>query len=120
MGRAAVVFPTGVGVYRRPDGHAHLVGRFPHRRGGVPLSSRKSRWAKTFSPQAWGCTDDGGRGIEGGRVFPTGVGVYRGAAVLQAGLMSFSPQAWGCTVFETDRFAAGLVFPTGVGVYRGE
>ena len=56
-----------------------------------------------FSPQAWGCTE-GWYLFRIGRVFPTGVGVYR---------IDF----WrASTVLDIPNTA--VVFPTGVGVYR--
>ena len=89
------IFPTGVGVNRKP-----VIGKFasvniPHRRGGEP-SSRGS-------PDC------------GGYIFPTGVGVNRESRVALSGqfniphrrggepdrrellkhLNEYSPQAWG-------------------------
>ncbi len=53
----ATVFPTGVGVYRRPL---------------LPACTSPS-----FSPQAWGCTVRFADALRADQVFPTGVGVYR-------------------------------------------
>ena len=75
-----------------------------------------------------------------GRVFPTGVGVYRGfqyhrqhclgfphrrggvPTSSQTALASppFSPQAWGCTEYSEESRFDVTVFPTGVGVYRSD
>ncbi len=52
----AIVFPTGVGVYRLWLAPRGCDMSFPHRRGGVPDTNDKAVEGLTFSPQAWGCT----------------------------------------------------------------
>ena len=111
---------------------------FPHRRGDVPTSNKHDGMLVKFSPQAWGCTEGRGGNVRGREVFPTGVGMYRHADVLDGGghrfphrrgdvpvsdgctncYAEFSPQAWGCTesFSATERYER--VFPTGVGMYR--
>ena len=71
------VFPTGVGVYRLLTIRENIKASFPHRRGGVPRSAQPLVKRPPFSPQAWGCTDEGCETMRYHHVFPTGVGVYR-------------------------------------------
>ncbi len=91
-----------------------------------------------FSPRVWGCTVGVVSAYLGKKVFPTGVGVYRGISTIRRPQKSFphgcggvpnivdfrtyaeafSPRVWGCTADKTSSDAWQGVFPTGVGVYR--
>src|SRR5579871_278273 len=73
----SAVFPTGVGVYRPCTTAITKSGRFPHRRGGVPIGTEEFFTNSLFSPQAWGCTEGDTQKARRSIVFPTGVGVYR-------------------------------------------
>ena len=51
------VFPTHVGVYRARKFGRQPWRRFPHTRGGVPISRMILSPAHPFSPHTWGCTE---------------------------------------------------------------
>ena len=90
------VFPTRVGVYLMTAGitpgtlsfphtrggvpigsnDINLIPGFPHTRGGVPVTTAVSSGSITFSPHAWGCTDNLIFYGDAVKVFPTRVGVY--------------------------------------------
>ena len=72
------VFPTGVGMYRGLSFDDSTRRSFPHRRGDVPQASTVDIDGVGFSPQAWGCTEYRKMKAVLNRVFPTGVGMYRG------------------------------------------
>ncbi len=69
------VFPTRVGVNRRPARVRSLVDRIPHACGGEPLDTLKSAVYRV--------------------VFPTRVGVNRGDGGVGAGVPRYSPRVWG-------------------------
>ncbi len=48
------VFPTRVGVNRWPRSMLLPTRRFPHARGGEPVSATYERKWNLFSPRAWG------------------------------------------------------------------
>ena len=71
------VFPTRVGMVRRPTGCPASRPRFPHARGDGPSASRTGpRWWP-FSPRAWGWSGDIDALVIGVEVFPTRVGMVR-------------------------------------------
>ena len=115
-----------------------VYNSFPHMRGDVPSNSQTARCASSFSPHAWGCSDDGGVGAVARAVFPTCVGMFRNATMNNNKIKSFphmrgdvpgqqshgehrrgfSPHAWGCSVSIYDGKWPCLVFPTCVGMFR--
>ena len=132
------VFPTRVGVDRRVRRQKEHRIRFPHTRGGGPISSWSSSHNTSFSPHAWGWTEHEGAAKRPAQVFPTRVGVDRrgfrdtperrsfphtrgGGPFLRVGSQphaEFSPHAWGWTVRKGRITMANMVFPTRVGVDR--
>ena len=73
----AGVFPTHVGVYRRPCDVPTSGEGFPHARGGVPRDGATTFYQLKFSPRTWGCTELIVKRYSILIVFPTHVGVYR-------------------------------------------
>ena len=53
--RVMPVFPTCVGVFRAPEGHATGLRGLPHVRGGVSPEVLKDCETAESSPRAWGC-----------------------------------------------------------------
>ncbi len=135
--RAAVVFPTVVGVFPRPASSHPACRGLPHGGGGVSWTGA-TRWRRRLSsPRWWGCFFQGRRRGHPAIVFPTVVGVFLtstasatgwtslphgGGGVSDAGswamsITGSSPRWWGCFFLET-RIKAGMgVFPTVVGVF---
>ena len=132
------VFPTRVGVDLSAPSHLPEFPRFPHTRGGGPVSVPGGVISTEFSPHAWGWTRWSLlRGTTPG-VFPTRVGVdlvlsalgreegrfphTRGGGPVSAGLAGlnsgFSPHAWGWTFIRIITSSSRTVFPTRVGVDR--
>ena len=111
------VFPTHVGVYRNRLPGPHRRACFPHACGGVPITDGGDSSWNRFSPRMWGCTEKPSVLTIEAAVFPTHVGVYLNAAIVQKsprrfphacggvpassrnrGLpRKFSPRMWGCT-----------------------
>ena len=111
------LFPTRVGMFRWNQTLEYRPCSFPHPRGDVPESHPFPVSGLGFSPPAWGCSAVGGGAGGEGDLFPTRVGMFRGApespfatdpfphprgdvplsdvpAVVSP---SFSPPAWGCS-----------------------
>ncbi len=132
------VFPTRVGVDRRPPAVPRPVYRVPHARGGGPTGSSTTRAWRKCSPRAWGWTVGACLAGSAAGVFPTRVGVDRtGTAaylsrprvphargggpsehIIAALVARCSPRAWGWTVTAPTSSSAANVFPTRVGVDR--
>ena len=131
------VSPAGAGMHPGPTTRASRSRRFPRRRGDAPRRPRPPGPARTFPPQARGCTP-ASQGL-GGRlgVSPAGAGMhlprgrrrergccfprrrgdapYRRAAAIDA--LRFPPQARGCTP-ETGRgVRSPEVSPAGAGMH---
>ena len=132
------LFPTHVGVYRRPPTATLGRSTIPHARGGVPKGRHLYRQGADYSPRTWGCTGLlRGRNVLGD-LFPTHVGVYRRGVSRVAGWQAipharggvprelegagrkkgYSPRTWGCTGEASREASVRLLFPTHVGVYR--
>ena len=112
------VFPTCVGVFRRCWERTSPMPRFPHMRGGVPRVHDLLNLSATFSPHAWGCSDEYNPFEAFQHVFPTCVGVFRRNVPPFVFVMVFSPHAWGCSVRKSHPLLNVAVFPTCVGVFR--
>ncbi len=112
------VFPTPVGVYRKPLRLPEALPSFPHARGGVPIGSRSAQAGFTFSPRPWGCTVPAGYEPQSARRFPHARGGVPVATMTMRGGNTFSPRPWGCTVQKAKNELDNFVFPTPVGVYR--
>ncbi len=112
------VFPTHVGVDRRPRRKRTTSPRFPHARGGgPPVRPRPASLAK-FSPRTWGWTSREAEAPAGSRSFPHARG---GGPQLEKGgdkAAQFSPRTWGWTVVAGIPGERVRVFPTHVGVDR--
>ncbi len=117
----------------------HLRGeRVPHGRGDGPSGASMSTSTCRCSPRAWGWSDLQSCRPEGGRVFPTGVGMVRvspeGAAACACvphgrgdgpqsvgslnSMLKCSPRAWGWSAGGEQPRPRHAVFPTGVGMVR--
>ncbi len=72
----ARVFPTCVGVFLGCNSRYSLDWRLPHMRGGVSDIYRDFSQHARSSPHAWGCFRAHRLPGDGGRVFPTCVGVF--------------------------------------------
>ena len=114
-----LVFPTCVGVFRREQTRTDDGKCFPHMRGGVPFMNEEKnhashvfptcvgvfrhrlrliRYMPSFSPHAWGCSDEEMERLHA--------------------IITFSPHAWGCSGRLTYASIYHIVFPTCVGVFR--
>ena len=132
------VFPTGVGMDRRPAQGEPGDVSVPHGRGDGPCQNQRHEAAKRCSPRAWGWTGDCDVSLSRCLVFPTGVGMDR-TSTATAGPSSrvphgrgdgpetsveygnekwCSPRAWGWTGDRPCRPTRRDVFPTGVGMDR--
>ena len=109
------VFPTRVGMVRIRVGINRTDGRFPHPRGDGPPESPSASRKSRFSPPAWGWSAGQSSSDQLPDVFPTRVGMVRGAAAGRrarqgfphprgdgpyttntlTGNVKFSPPAWG-------------------------
>ena len=134
----ADVFPTRVGVDRLAPFTIVLYPSFPHTRGGGPSRSITTPPTLSFSPHAWGWTDNPLARPHENHVFLTRVGVdrmspmvfgvrsrfphTRGGGPHPRGLVwshyVFSPHAWGWTARHFADLVNSYVFPTRVGVDR--
>ncbi len=134
----ADVFPTRVGVDLVCGRARTSWRRFPHTRGGGPISVGMAWGRIAFSPHAWGWTYTSYSLIYIYLVFPTRVGVdlplgggfsevvcfphTRGGGPIltppDAFDGAFSPHAWGWTVPQKLKGRITFVFPTRVGVDR--
>ena len=74
------VFPTGVGMARRPNQAQNAAPGVPHRCGDGPIRGAMERGLHLCSPQVWGWPAIRHRAGRGAGVFPTGVGMARFAA----------------------------------------
>ena len=132
------VFPTRVGMDRRPILGQRRSGGFPHTRGDGPVFLGGFAEFEEFSPHAWGWTVDVGEVGDLLSVFPTRVGMDRPLLTAStvrfrfphtrgdgparnsttSRLNLFSPHAWGWTAALADKAALQRVFPTRVGMDR--
>ncbi len=69
------VFPTGVGMVRRPRPGSRHCRRFPHGCGDGPPCLLMPSPYRGFSPRVWGWSEQRSRAHHGLQVFPTGVGM---------------------------------------------
>ncbi len=133
-----VVFPTRVGMFRKPHGSPPRRKSFPHTRGDVPTVFGLTSIAHLFSPHAWGCSACRRPDRRTGEVFPTRVGMFRAIPtrssrrwcfphtrgdvpeelIMPPGARRFSPHAWGCSAGTAYRARIADVFPTRVGMFR--
>ena len=79
---SATVFPTSVGMFRLKSWKTEKKGSFPHKRGDVPAVDAYYSIVVTFSPQAWGCSENISLIPRHNHVFPTSVGMFRKGASL--------------------------------------
>ena len=73
----ALVFPTGVGMVRRPYHREQTGACFPHGCGDGPRYLLPPPSMPMFSPRVWGWSGFGGPVGAKNVVFPTGVGMVR-------------------------------------------
>ena len=85
----ALVFPTCVGMVRPRTATACSSTRFPHMRGDGPPSCAPCRILPTFSPHAWGWSENRRIAENLQKVFPTCVGMVRVRAAHPARLSRF-------------------------------
>ena len=135
---APTVLPTRVGMVRDGSRSVSSWSGSPHPRGDGPVKRAGQKSLKTFSPPAWGWSDDRFLWPAMLRVLPTRVGMVRrtttsstwlrcsphprgdgpqGTTVAVTGL-TFSPPAWGWSgrfCWKTD---GSDVLPTRVGMVR--
>ena len=76
------VFPTHVGMFRSRDFGDDGFDSFPHSRGDVPRRRDRSSRSSRFSPLTWGCSAHNRRSAVRQFVFPTHVGMFRGASLI--------------------------------------
>ena len=132
------VFPTCVGMARKPRTAQGGPARVPHLRGDGPSVSRRTIAVPACSPPAWGWPGGEDAGSVGDEVFPTCVGMARqppplprrpgrvphlrgdGPTRLRIGppIWSCSPPAWGWPEQGGDGNGPARVFPTCVGMAR--
>ena len=133
-----VVFPTRVGMVRRPRLTPCGTSCFPHTRGDGPRLPAPLVPALAFSPHAWGWSGTAGRQNRAGIVFPTRVGMVRLKKTIDEGRrrfphtrgdgpsanlsdvasVGFSPHAWGWSANSPRATRSSAVFPTRVGMVR--
>ena len=133
-----LVFPTGVGMDRRPSTAATYPFRVPHGRGDGPGCRFGKPVCQLCSPRAWGWTECHLAGPGKEHVFPTGVGMDRPTTPrtrtmagvphgrgdgpnlwrVASRMRRCSPRAWGWTGFFPKTPSNLVVFPTGVGMDR--
>ncbi len=132
------VFPTPVGMVRRPGSNHPACRGFPHARGDGPLDMFNVLSAPVFSPRPWGWSANGTWITSSHYVFPTPVGMVRvGFAetassfgfphargdgpiwtAARAQRIMFSPRPWGWSRHCHLGKRRGPVFPTPVGMVR--
>ena len=132
------VLPTCVGMVRDMLGLRVSDWGSPHVRGDGPKHGGPRCSASTFSPRAWGWSDQGRDNSAHGQVLPTCVGMVRWHSIASAktigsphvrgdgpALMwrtcysrTFSPRAWGWSVVRPTAQGSGRVLPTCVGMVR--
>ena len=118
------VFPTHVGMFRRPTSQRQYSRCFPHTCGDVPTGIAFFKSNLKFSPHMWGCSVQRLLERDARGVFPTHVGMFRGAARVAGSFRSFphtcgdvpygeprpnhyrrfSPHMWGCSALYVATF----------------
>ncbi len=111
---------------------------FPHTRGDGPRSSYDGCVPNTFSPHAWGWSDDMPLEEGAAGIFPTRVGMVRGLSswnrstphfphtrgdgplnpLIKEIYALFSPHAWGWSAVVLEPGEGLTIFPTRVGMVR--
>ena len=110
------VFPTRVGVDLVAFlGKRRAIG-FPHTRGGGPDRHVQNARSYQFSPHAWGWTLLAACQQSSHNVFPTRVGVDRGAGIMPPAKFGFPHTRGGGPSAGGSGHAGMRVFPTRVGV----
>ena len=132
------LFPTPVGMFRRPARPSRPPAAFPHACGDVPEETCQPRAHAIFSPRLWGCSGVRCATENLRRLFPTPVGMFRSrprdsercfpfphacgdvpATMASASAsVSFSPRLWGCSGKTCQPRAHAILFPTPVGMFR--
>ncbi len=135
-----LVLPTRVGMVRASAQAMRIGGSSPHSRGDGPSQYSIVQPVGTFSPLAWGWSDESVHVLNEAPVLPTRVGMVRGhnvdcastpgsphsrgdgpsLRVRHRASPAFSPLAWGWSeIRRTGRRVSG-VLPTRVGMVRSE
>ncbi len=132
------VFPTDVGMVRRPGTPSSRSSRFPHGRGDGPAALTGNSGSPRFSPRTWGWSATSPPIASTTPVFPTDVGMVRLARTSSVPCRSFphgrgdgpdsgrassrrprfSPRTWGWSGVAGRGADHSLVFPTDVGMVR--
>ncbi len=132
------VLPTRVGMVRRLNLGAGVLGSSPHTRGDGPLGLATLALLTLFSPHAWGWSALAGSRSSAGSVLPTRVGMVRGEGgagrhrgrsphtrgdgphrkTCRIRFLPFSPHAWGWSDFGCQVAMRHDVLPTRVGMVR--
>ena len=73
------VFPTPVGMFLVETHDVDELRSFPHARGDVPTGADTPSIHPAFSPRPWGCSETLKIKFSTSAVFPTPVGMFRGA-----------------------------------------
>ncbi len=132
------VLPTCVGMFRRIRTGRPACRCSPHTRGDVPHNAEVTTDLATFSPHAWGCSEQTKNLVYYRFVLPTRVGMFRdktdeskehqGSPHTRGDVpfvrwpscsfIGFSPHAWGCSDHLRTYEADPDVLPTRVGMFR--
>ena len=113
---------------------------FPHASGDVPLTARRCKSRRRFSPREWGCSALEIRLAWQPVIFPTRVGMFRIASAVSSSTPNFphasgdvpysiaplgiqaefSPREWGCSEELAALKDHQPIFPTRVGMFRAD
>ena len=135
-----IVFPTCVGMVRRPQRGPECRRGIPHMRGDGPTVKAANAMDSAYSPHAWGWSVNPENVILLSGVFPTCVGMVRSHTAMSAGGMGiphmrgdgpgcglaamrsgmYSPHAWGWSGCFLSAHYWRTVFPTCVGMVRAQ
>ena len=138
VAKEQVVFPTRVGMDRRPLARHRHRPSIPHTRGDGPCTICSGSTLRVYSPHAWGWTAGLIAACSRNLVFPTRVGMDRLSSATPETCFSiphtrgdgpcwtmtmccpgmYSPHAWGWTDLSDTGRRDAAVFPTRVGMDR--